>query len=81
MTNCYIRRSRIQKISYEGITNCNQTKDILFFFLFFSEILFVAEWWSSSTCAIITDDETWAKMGKEHAIVVMNHSFEGIGYF
>ena len=28
------------------------------------------------TCTVVTDDETWAKMGTEHAIVVMNHSFE-----
>lgn len=42
----------------------------------FAEIVFIGEWWSSSTCAILTDDETWSKMGKEHAIVIMNHSFE-----
>jgi lysophosphatidic acid acyltransferase/lysophosphatidylinositol acyltransferase len=42
----------------------------------FAEIVFIGEWWSSSTCVILTDDETWSKMGKEHAIVIMNHSFE-----
>lgn len=42
----------------------------------FSEIVFIGEWWSSSTCAVLTDDDTWSKMGKEHAIVIMNHSFE-----
>ncbi|XP_046645108.1 1-acyl-sn-glycerol-3-phosphate acyltransferase gamma-like isoform X2 [Daphnia pulicaria] len=45
-------------------------------YILWTQIVFIGEWWSSSTCAILTDDETWAKMGKEHAIVIMNHSFE-----
>lgn len=44
--------------------------------LHISEIVYVAEWWSGSTCTIFTDDDTWAKMGNEHALIVMNHSFE-----
>lgn len=45
-------------------------------YILWIQIVFIGEWWSSSTCAILTDDETWSKMGKEHAIVIMNHSFE-----
>ena len=40
------------------------------------QIVFLAEWWSTSTCSIFTDDETWNLMGKEHALVIMNHSYE-----
>ena len=48
----------------------------LYSLFIFTEIVFLADWWSSSTCAILTDDKTWEKMGKEHAIVLMNHSDE-----
>ena len=40
------------------------------------QIVFLADWWSASTCSIMTDDETFARMGKEHALVIMNHSYE-----
>jgi len=40
------------------------------------QLLYLAEWWSSSTCAIYTDDETWDKLGKEKAILLLNHSYE-----
>ena len=50
--------------------------EIIILWVHFAEIVFIGEWWSSSSCAILTDDETWSKMGKEHAIVIMNHSFE-----
>ena len=43
---------------------------------YFTELEFLAEWWSSSTCTIYTDDKTWAKMGSEHAILLLNHSYE-----
>lgn len=42
----------------------------------FLELEFLAEWWSSSTCLVYTDDKTWAKMGSEHAILLLNHSYE-----
>ena len=42
-----------------------------------SELEFLAEWWSSSTCQIYTDAKTWAKMGSEHAVLLLNHSYEG----
>lgn len=47
-------------------------------FIFFSniELEFLAEWWSSSTCTVYTDDKTWKKMGTEHAILLLNHSYE-----
>jgi len=37
-------------------------------------LAFVPEWYSGSTCTIYTDDETWAKFGKEHAVLIFNHS-------
>jgi len=40
------------------------------------EIEFLAEWWSSSTCTIYTDDHTWEKLGSEHAVLLLNHSYE-----
>lgn len=40
------------------------------------ELEFLTEWWSSSTFLIHTDDDTWAKMGQEHAILLLNHSYE-----
>lgn len=40
------------------------------------QLVFISDWWSSSTCSILTDDKTWEMMGKEHAIVLMNHSEE-----
>ena len=47
-----------------------------FSIIFVAELLYLAEWWSSSTCAIYTDDETWDKLGKEKAILLLNHSYE-----
>jgi len=38
--------------------------------------VFISDWWSGSTCSVLTDDKTWEMMGKEHAIVLMNHSEE-----
>lgn len=40
------------------------------------ELQFLAEWWSSSTCLIYTDEKTWTQMGTEHAILLLNHSYE-----
>jgi len=45
-------------------------------YVVWGQLLYLAEWWSSSTCAVYTDDETWAKLGKEHAILLLNHSYE-----
>lgn len=45
-------------------------------FAVWGQLEFLAEWWSSSTCAIYTDEKTWAKMGSEHAILLLNHSYE-----
>ena len=32
--------------------------------------------WSGSTINVYTDNETWSKMGKENALLMMNHSNE-----
>lgn len=32
--------------------------------------------WSGSTLNVYTDTETWSKMGKEHALLIFNHSNE-----
>jgi len=47
-----------------------------FLYAMWIQIVFLADWWSASTCSIMTDDETFARMGKEHALVIMNHSYE-----
>ena len=48
----------------------------IWFFFSFLELQFLAEWWSSSTCLIYTDEKTWTQMGTEHAILLLNHSYE-----
>lgn len=45
-------------------------------YVVWGQLEFLAEWWSSSTCAIYTDDDTWSQLGKEHAILLLNHSYE-----
>ena len=58
----------------ESDSHSSPTK--FFFFFLLPEIVFISDWWSGSTCAVLTDDKTWEMMGKEHAIVLMNHSEE-----
>jgi lysophosphatidic acid acyltransferase / lysophosphatidylinositol acyltransferase len=43
-------------------------------FIYVSVLAFVPEWYSGSTCTIYTDDDTWEKFGKEHAVLILNHS-------
>lgn len=45
-------------------------------FAVWGQLQFLAEWWSSSTCLIYTDEKTWTQMGTEHAILLLNHSYE-----
>lgn len=40
------------------------------------EVLFLAEWWSGSEVRVYTSDESFQKWGKEHALIIMNHTFE-----
>ncbi|KAK4293799.1 hypothetical protein Pmani_033523 [Petrolisthes manimaculis] len=41
-----------------------------------SQVLFLAEWWSGSEVRVFTSDEEFQKFGKEHALIIMNHTFE-----
>lgn len=42
-----------------------------------TEIVFIADWWSSSKLYIYIDDEVMQKyVGKEHVLLMMNHSYE-----
>ncbi|XP_046440703.1 1-acyl-sn-glycerol-3-phosphate acyltransferase gamma-like [Daphnia pulex] len=47
-----------------------------FTYAVWGQMEFLAEWWSSSTCTIYTDDQTWEKLGSEHAVLLLNHSYE-----
>ena len=38
--------------------------------------MFLAEWWSGSDINVYTSDESFQNWGKEHALIVMNHSYE-----
>lgn len=40
-----------------------------------SQVLLIIDW-SGSTINVYTDNETWSKMGKENALLMMNHSNE-----
>ncbi|XP_071532361.1 1-acyl-sn-glycerol-3-phosphate acyltransferase delta-like isoform X2 [Panulirus ornatus] len=41
-----------------------------------SQVLFLAEWWSGSDVRVFASDESFQKWGKEHALIIMNHSYE-----
>lgn len=41
-----------------------------------SQVLFLAEWWSGSDLRVFTSDESYKHWGKEHALIIMNHTFE-----
>lgn len=36
----------------------------------------MAEWWSESDVRVYTSDESFKTWGTEHAIIVMNHTYE-----
>ncbi|KAB7497631.1 1-acyl-sn-glycerol-3-phosphate acyltransferase delta [Armadillidium nasatum] len=41
-----------------------------------AQVLFLAEWWSCSDLRVYTSDESYKHWGNEHAIIVMNHTYE-----
>ncbi|KAG7168072.1 1-acyl-sn-glycerol-3-phosphate acyltransferase delta-like [Homarus americanus] len=41
-----------------------------------SQVLFLAEWWSGSEIRVFTSDEAYQMWGKEHALIIMNHTYE-----
>ncbi|XP_045608732.1 1-acyl-sn-glycerol-3-phosphate acyltransferase delta isoform X2 [Procambarus clarkii] len=41
-----------------------------------SQVLFLAEWWSGSDVRVFTSDESFQKWGNEHALIIMNHTYE-----
>ncbi|CAL4104612.1 unnamed protein product [Meganyctiphanes norvegica] len=41
-----------------------------------SQVLFLAEWWSGSDVRVYTPESDFKKWGTEHAIIVMNHTYE-----
>lgn len=45
-------------------------------FFTFTEVLFLAEWWSGSDVRVFASDDTYRHWGKEHALIIMNHTFE-----
>ena len=49
---------------------------IFLHFSFLAEILFLAEWWSETDITVYASDESFNSWGKEHALIIMNHTFE-----
>ena len=43
--------------------------------MFFLEVLLIIDW-SGSAFSVYTDTETWSKLGKENALLILNHSNE-----
>ncbi|XP_037080534.1 1-acyl-sn-glycerol-3-phosphate acyltransferase gamma-like isoform X2 [Pollicipes pollicipes] len=41
-----------------------------------SELLFLAEWWSGSDCRCHVDKDAMKYFGHEHALLIMNHTYE-----
>ncbi|XP_063584996.1 1-acyl-sn-glycerol-3-phosphate acyltransferase gamma-like isoform X2 [Penaeus indicus] len=41
-----------------------------------SQVLFLAEWWSGSDVRVFASEECFNKWGKEHALIIMNHTYE-----
>lgn len=39
-------------------------------------MLFLAEWWSGSDVRVFASEECFNKWGKEHALIIMNHTYE-----
>ena len=63
LTICFHRCSQYL---YVKIFSCA----ILFFY---SEVIFLCDYWSESDLHIHATSEVWPKIGKEHALMVMNH--------
>ena len=42
----------------------------------YGQLLFLADWWSSSTVTFYCHEEVLEDVGKEHAVILMNHHYE-----
>lgn len=43
---------------------------------FYSQLVFLADWWSGTTLYIYISDEDLKMCGKEHVLLLMNHTYE-----
>lgn len=43
---------------------------------FYSQLVFLADWWSGSTLYVYISDEDMKYCGKEHVLLLMNHTYE-----
>ncbi|XP_011374681.1 1-acyl-sn-glycerol-3-phosphate acyltransferase gamma [Pteropus vampyrus] len=41
-----------------------------------SQLVMLLEWWSRTECTLFTDQATVRCLGKEHAVIILNHNFE-----
>ncbi|KAH7294559.1 hypothetical protein KP509_27G007400 [Ceratopteris richardii] len=41
--------------------------------LLWSELVWLMDWWAKVEIEVYVDNETWKKMGKEHALLICNH--------
>jgi len=42
----------------------------------YGQLLFLADWWSKSTVTFYCEEEVLDGLGKEHAVILMNHHYE-----
>ncbi|KAK1344280.1 hypothetical protein QTO34_014845 [Cnephaeus nilssonii] len=40
------------------------------------ELVMLLEWWSCTQCTLFADQATIDRLGKEHAVIILNHNFE-----
>lgn len=45
-------------------------------FALYSQLVFVAEWWSNSRIQVWLNDDVRKVIGKEHVLLIMNHTYE-----
>jgi len=43
---------------------------------FISEFSFLAQWWVQADCSLYISPEDQKLLGKEHAVVMVNHTYE-----
>lgn len=41
-----------------------------------AELVMLLEWWSCTQCTLFADQATIDRLGKEHAVIILNHNFE-----
>ncbi|XP_018014674.1 1-acyl-sn-glycerol-3-phosphate acyltransferase delta [Hyalella azteca] len=70
----------VQFILYFTIRPFNKSlyRNINYYLMYsiMAQILFLAEWWSGSEVRVYTDPEDRKLWGREHSLIIMNHTYE-----